>query len=137
MRAAPRAALASRSDGAALTGSAVADQGPQGKASAKDLLKRGRRAHSRRLTACYLMPADSAGGLVMSIQKRFLKSAVQRNAVKRQIRELVRLEPTLQGLQVMIMGRAPFLDSKSGGRNLKRSIRQEAAGLMATVVGRK
>lgn len=83
------------------------------------------------------MPADSAGGLVMSIQKRFLKSAVQRNAVKRQIRELVRLEPTLQGLQVMIMGRAPFLDSKSGGRNLKRSIRQEAAGLMATVVGRK
>ena len=65
-----------------------------------------------------------------SIQKRFLKSAVLRNAVKRQLRECVRKRKIAADVMLVFLGRKAFLDQPGAKRDLRRSIRVEAEGLL-------
>jgi ribonuclease P protein component len=100
-------------------------------ASIAEVIRRGRRHVSPRLTLCVLSGNEAlAKPAAWSIQKRFLKSAVLRNAVKRQLRECVRQREIAAGTQFVFMGRKAFLDGPAAKRDLKRTIRAEAESLL-------
>lgn len=93
---------------------------------------------SPRLTLCVLSGSESvAKPAAWSIQKRFLKSAVLRNAVKRQLRECVRQREIASGTQFVFLGRKAFLDGPATKRDLKRSIRAEAESLLDRIQPRR
>jgi ribonuclease P protein component len=111
-----------------------------GSADFKRVLRRGRRINSAHLVCCIEVPAtQNTFGLGICVPKRFLKSAVLRNVVKRQIREAARLGCGAVGLNLVFLGRTPFLkqgsDLRVAKRNLSRLVRAECEGLLARCVG--
>lgn len=115
--------------------------GPTGRFA--EVVRRGKRYVSPRLTLCILeepttgsCEVSAAEIAAWSIQKKFLKSAVLRNAVKRQLREALRARPVSTGKRLVILGRRPFISDTSSKRNLKQEIRREADGLLDRVFPR-
>jgi ribonuclease P protein component len=96
------------------------------------LIKKGKRLHSARLVACFAGGDVSFGGpaLGISIPKRHVKSAVLRNAVKRQIREAYRLSNAKTNGPLMIMCKLPIVAPVAGKSAMKHGIRAEAETLI-------
>lgn len=91
-----------------------------------DTLKRGRRVSSGSLQAKFL-PGKAPGQLGLGIAKRHLKRAVDRNRVKRILREAYRLGPQhLQSVDIVVLlNRAPSgLRSVAGRHALAREARR-------------
>jgi ribonuclease P protein component len=105
----------------------------------KRILRSGKRRASAHFTACMVpaaadRPGTSASGVLadcgVAIPKKFLRSAVLRNAVKRQVREAYRLCARNLAARVVFLGKARFDVGPRGAAELKRAVRAESEDLL-------
>lgn len=69
------------------------------------VLKNGKRISNKHLSFAVLDNDEMHARLGVTLAKRFIKQAVRRNQIKRQIRESFRLHPDLPNLDIVVQTR--------------------------------
>ena len=84
------------------------------------VLKKGKRIGNKQLSFAMLDNDQVHARLGVTLAKRFIKRAVHRNQIKRQIRESFRLHPEISGFDIVVQTR------KTTNLNDLKAIRQAA-----------
>jgi len=69
------------------------------------VLKNGKRVSNKELSFAVLANEEGHARLGVALAKRFIKKAVQRNQIKRQIREAFRLSQDLPAVDIVVLTR--------------------------------